>query len=406
MRDANPVFIPGPTNIPPQVLRLMSQPTVDHRSAEFAQQMPELMNKLRRVLKTEAAKVFIFPSTGTGGWEAAIANTLSRGDRVLACRHGVFSDKWIRLCQNFGLEVDVIECDWRGPADPSQIEARLAADTQSKIKAVLVTHNETATGVRSDLPAIRHSINQAGHDALLMVDGVSSIASMEFEMDSWGIDIAVTGSQKGFMLPAGLAIIAMSERAIAATYSADLPKFFFDLRQMDEAVAAGGYPYTPATQLLSALSFSCDLLLNEGIDRVAQRHFHIAEGVRLAVAAWGLEICAGDSHFASDTVTAIMVPPGFDSNKLTQRAYERYGVSFGVGLGQMAGKAFRIGHLGQLTEVQALSGLATIEMAMLDLGYSIKAGSGVAAAQNWYRTSCVGTSLSNINICEQEAVPA
>lgn len=404
MRDANPVFIPGPTNLPEQIRRAVDQPTVDHRSPQFAGQMPVLMNKLAKIFKTENSKIFLFPSTGTGGWEAAIANTLSPGDKVLACRHGVFSDKWIRLCQAFGLNVQIIEVDWHSPADPAQIEAHLKADTAGEIKAVLATHNETATGIRTDLAAIRQAIDTSNHPALFFVDGVSSIASMPFEMDNWGIDIAVTGSQKGLMLPAGLAIIAVSERALAAADTARLPRFFFDFRQMGDAVAQGGYPYTPATQLLSALDTACNLLLDEGLDAVAHRHFHIAEGIRVATAAWGLKLCVTDARYASDTVTTILVPEGQDSNRLTQHAYDRYGVSFGVGLGQLAGKAFRIGHLGQMTEVQALSGLATIEMAMLDLGYPIKAGSGVAAAQNWYRSSCQGKQFKQDTRISEEAV--
>jgi len=309
------------------------------------------------------------------------------GNRILACRHGVFPDKWIKLCQNFGLVVDIIDCDWRGPADPSQIEDILRADTGKQIKAVLATHNETATGVRSDLAAIRDSMDAAGSDALFFVDGVSSIASIDFRMDEWGIDAAVTGSQKGLMLPAGLAIVALSERAQQAGHTAGLPRFFFDCNQMGQMTAAGGFPYTPPMQLLSGLDHALDLLLTEGLNQVFSRHFKMAEGVRQAAAAWNLELCCQDLQFASDTVTTILVPEGFDGDKLVSHAYSRYGMSFGVGLGKLAGKAFRIGHLGALTEAQALSGLAIIEMAMRDLGYPIVSGSGVAAAQEWYRSA-------------------
>ena len=387
MNHSNPVFIPGPTNLPESVRRAIDQPTIDHRSPAFAQSIPRLFGGLRSIVATEAGHIFIFPGTGTGGWEATIANTLSKGDRVLACRHGVFSDKWIRMCEAFGLIVDVIECDWTGPADPTLIEAALRADQNQAIKAVLATHNETATGVRSDLKAIRESIDRAGHGALFFVDGVSSIASMDFQMDAWGIDAAVTGSQKGLMLPAGLAIVAVSDKAMEAGKTADLPRFFFDFKQMAQMTHQGGFPYTPPMQLLAGLQHSVDLLLTEGLDAVFSRHFKMGEGVRQAAAAWNLDLCCEDLQYASDTVTTIMVPEGFNADRLVEHAYTRYGMSFGVGLGKLAGQAFRIGHLGMLSESQALSGLAVIEMAMRDLDYPIVSGSGVAAAQEWYRSA-------------------
>ena len=387
MNHSNPVFIPGPTNLPESVRRAIDQPTIDHRSPAFAQSIPRLFAGLRSIVATEAGHIFIFPGTGTGGWEATIANTLSKGDRVLACRHGVFSDKWIRMCEAFGLIVDVIECDWTGPADPTLIEAALRADQNQAIKAVLATHNETATGVRSDLKAIRESIDRAGHGALFFVDGVSSIASMDFQMDAWGIDAAVTGSQKGLMLPAGLAIVAVSDKAMEAGKTADLPRFFFDFKQMAQMTHQGGFPYTPPMQLLAGLQRTVDLLLTEGLDAVFSRHFKMGEGVRQAAAAWNLDLCCEDLQYASDTVTTIMVPEGFNADRLVEHAYTRYGMSFGVGLGKLAGQAFRIGHLGMLSESQALSGLAVIEMAMRDLDYPIVSGSGVAAAQEWYRSA-------------------
>ena len=387
MNHSNPVFIPGPTNLPESVRRAIDQPTIDHRSPAFAQSIPRLFAGLRSIVATEAGHIFIFPGTGTGGWEATIANTLSKGDRVLACRHGVFSDKWIRMCEAFGLIVDVIECDWTGPADPTLIEAALRADQNQAIKAVLATHNETATGVRSDLKAIRESIDRVGHGALFFVDGVSSIASMDFQMDAWGIDAAVTGSQKGLMLPAGLAIVAVSDKAMEAGKTADLPRFFFDFKQMAQMTHQGGFPYTPPMQLLAGLQHSVDLLLTEGLDAVFSRHFKMGEGVRQAAAAWNLDLCCEDLQYASDTVTTIMVPEGFNADRLVEHAYTRYGMSFGVGLGKLAGQAFRIGHLGMLSESQALSGLAVIEMAMRDLDYPIVSGSGVAAAQEWYRSA-------------------
>ena len=291
------------------------------------------------------------------------------------------------MCEAFGLIVDVIECDWTGPADPTLIEAALRADQNQAIKAVLATHNETATGVRSDLKAIRESIDRAGHGARFFVAGVSSIASMDFQMDAWGIDAVVTGSQKGLMLPAGLAIVAVSDKAMEAGKTADLPRFFFDFKQMAQMTHQGGFPYTPPMQLLAGLQHSVDLLLTEGLDAVFSRHFKMGEGVRQAAAAWNLDLCCEDLQYASDTVTTIMVPEGFNADRLVEHAYTRYGMSFGVGLGKLAGQAFRIGHLGMLSECQALSGLAVIEMAMRDLDYPIVSGSGVAAAQEWYRSA-------------------
>jgi alanine-glyoxylate transaminase/serine-glyoxylate transaminase/serine-pyruvate transaminase len=350
--------------------------------------------------------MFIFPSTGTGGWEATIANTLSKGDKVLACRHGVFSDKWIRMCEAFGLVVEVIECDWRGPADPGLIEAALNGDQDRLIKAVLATHNETATGVRSDLKAIREAIDRTGHEALFFVDGVSSIASMDFQMDAWGIDAAVTGSQKGFMMPAGLAIVAVSDKALEAGSTADLPRFFFDFKQMGQMTHQGGFPYTPPMQLLTGLQHSIDLLLTEGLDSVFSRHFKMAEGVRQAAAAWNLDLCCENLQHASDTVTTIMVPEGFNADKLVEHAHSRYGMSFGAGLGKLAGQAFRIGHLGLLSEAQALSGLSVIEMAMRDLDYPIVSGSGVAASQEWFRSTLSAEAMRSVmtaDTCEDVA---
>lgn len=383
----NPVFIPGPTNIPDVVRRAMAVPTSDHRSPDFVALLGPLLSDLKRVFKTEAGDVVIFPASGTGGWEAAVANTLSPGDRVLIARYGMFSHRWIDLCERHGLVVEVIDRPWGTGAPADLFAERLASDTGHEIKAVLVTHNETATGVVSDLAAVRRAMDAADHPALLMADCVSSLASMDFEMDAWGVDVAVTGSQKGFMLATGLAIVAISPKARAMMEGARLSRCFFDFRDMLTANAKGGYPYTPAIQLLHGLRAALDLLFEEGLDAVFARHHRIAEGVRRAAAAWELELCAHSPELYSDTVTAIFVPQGFDSDALTNHAFEKYGTSFGVGLGEMAGRAFRIGHLGAMTDVMALSGIATIEMAMKDLGFPIALGSGTAAAQDYYRKS-------------------
>lgn len=381
----NPVFIPGPTNMPERLRMAMVVPTSDHRAPDFAGFLGPLLADLKTVFKTAEGQVITFPASGTGGWEAAVTNTLSPGDTVLIARYGMFSHRWIDLCQRHGLTVEVLDCTWGTGAPADRFGERLAADTDHRIKAVLVTHNETATGVVSDLGAVRAAMDAADHPAMLFADCVSSLASMDFRMDDWGVDIAITGSQKGFMLATGMAIVCVSPKALAAMETAGCPRTFFDFRDMMQANAGGGYPYTPPLQIMHGLRDSLDMLLEEGLEDVFARHARIAEGVRKAVQAWGLRLCAESPDLYSDTVSAVYVPDGFDSNVLTNHAYDTYGMSFGVGLGPMNGKAFRIGHLGSVTEPMMLSGLATIEMAMADLGYPVTLGSGVAAAQEHYR---------------------
>lgn len=385
MHSQNPVFIPGPTNIPEVLRKACDMPTLDHRSAAFGRIFGPAVAGVKKVLMTTAGEIFLFPSTGTGGWEAAITNTLSPGDTVLAARHGMFSHRWIDLCQRHRLNVQVIETPWGEGAPLARIEAALKADRDHMIKAVLATHNETATGVRSDIAGIRRALDAARHPAMLFVDGVSSVASMEFRMDAWGVDIAVTGSQKGFMLPVGLAILGVSPKAQAAMDGAALPRTFFDFRDMRKSYAAGGYPYTPAVGLLNGLNLACEMLLDEGLEQVWVRHRRIAEGVRRAVAAWGMRPCAVSPDLYSDTVTAVVVPEGCNGTDLVKLAAEKYDMAFGVGLGEVAGKVFRIGHLGSLTDAMMLSGLAVAEMCMADLGWPVTLGSGVAAAQDHYR---------------------
>ncbi|GAB5433463.1 MAG: aminotransferase class V-fold PLP-dependent enzyme [Epibacterium sp.] len=385
MSFQNPVFIPGPTNIPESLRKACDMPTIDHRSPLFGQILHPAREGVRKVLKSDSAEVFIFPSSGTGGWETALSNTLSPGDTVLAARNGMFSHRWIDMCQRHGLEVEIIETPWGEGLPADRYEEILTADTSHKIKAVLATHNETATGVKSDIAALRRALDAAAHPALLFVDGVSSIASMDFRMDEWGVDVAVTGSQKGFMLSAGLAIVGFSPKAMEATKSAQLPRTFFDVHDMAKGYANNAYPYTPAVGLMNGLNESCKMLLAEGLEDVFARHHRIAEGVRAAVGAWGLELCAATPEVYSDTVSAIRTPEGFDATDIVTHAAEKYGVAFGVGLGEVAGKVFRIGHLGSLTDVMALSGIATAEMCMVDLGLDIRLGSGVAAAQDYYR---------------------
>lgn len=385
MPNQNPVFIPGPTNIPEEIRRSCDIPTLDHRSASFREILLPAIVNVKRVLKTESGEVVIFPGSGTGGWEAAISNTLSAGDRILAAEFGMFSRKWIDMCQRHGLDVTKIAKPWGQGLPIDDFAEVLAADKDHSIKAVLATHNETATGVRSDLAALRKAMDAVGHPALLLVDGVSSIASMDFRMDEWGVDIAVTGSQKGFMLPAGLAIVGISQKALAAMKTATLPRFYFDFKDMLAMNPQAGYPYTPSVGLLNGLLKSTTMLLEEGLDNVFARHRRLADGVRAAAAAWGLPLSAASPELYSDTVTAIMVPEGIDGNALVSHADDTYGVSFGAGLGDVAGKLFRIGHLGMLTEAQALAGIAVAEMALVDMGVNIQLGSGVAAAQQQFR---------------------
>lgn len=381
----NPVFIPGPTNMPEALRRACDLPTIDHRSSGFPSLLAAARDGVQTVLKSENAEVFIFPSTGTGGWETAIANTLQAGDTVLAVRNGMFSHKWIKMCQDFGLNVLPKDVPWGDGFDTAWAEEQLRADREEKIRAVLVTHNETATGVTSNVAAVRAALTQTGHPAMLFVDGVSSIGSMDFRFDEWGIDVAVTGSQKGFMLPAGLGIVGFSERAMKATAEGGLPRGYFNIQDMAASYETGGYPYTPSVGMLNGLKEACDMLLDEGLENVFARHRRIAEGVRAAVHAWGLEICASHPDIYSDTVTAIRTPTGIDAGRIVAHAETAYGVSFGAGLGDVSGKVFRIGHLGSLTDVMTLSGIATAEMAMADLGMEISLGSGVAAAQSHYR---------------------
>ncbi|MEO0497701.1 MAG: L-aspartate--glyoxylate aminotransferase BhcA [Pseudomonadota bacterium] len=387
MSFQNPVFIPGPTNIPESLRKACDMPTIDHRSALFGNMLRPARSGVREVMKSRDAEIFIFPSTGTGGWETALTNTLSVGDKVLAARNGMFSHRWIDMCQRHSLNVQIVETNWGEGASARQYKRVLAADKTHQIKAVLVTHNETATGVRSDVAAIRRVLDETQHPALLFVDGVSSIASMDFRFDEWGVDIAVTGSQKGFMLPAGLAILGFSQKALDATKHANLPRTFFDVHDMQAGYANGAYPYTPPVGLLNGLNQACGMLLAEGLENVFDRHTRIAHGVRAAVSAWGLKLCAKTPDVYSDTVSAICTPDGFNATQIVTHAAENYGVAFGVGLGEVAGKVFRIGHLGSLTEVMALSGIATAEMCMVDLGLDIELGSGVAAAQEVYRAS-------------------
>ncbi|HEY7481943.1 MAG TPA: aminotransferase class V-fold PLP-dependent enzyme [Gemmatimonadales bacterium] len=387
MAGRNFLFVPGPTNTPDRILRAMHRAMEDHRSSDFPGLAGPVLEDLKKIFKTTSGQAFIFPASGTGAWEASLANTLSPGDKVLAARFGMFSHLWIDMAQRFGLEVEVLDCEWGEGAPIERYRDALAADKAHKIKAVLFTHNETATGVTSDVAGIRQALNDTRHPALLMVDGVSSIASIDFRMDEWGVDLAVTGSQKGLMLPAGLGIVCASQKALAKYDQAKLPRCFFDFGDMRKANATGYFPYTPALPMLHGLRESIAMLLEEGLENVFARHNRLAEGTRRAVKAWGLELCAKAPKWHSDTVTAIMVPAGVNGAEVIDIAYRRYNLALGAGLARMAGRLFRIGHLGDLNELMLLGGIAGAEMAMRDVGVKVTPGSGVAAAQEYWRST-------------------
>ena len=380
------LFVPGPTNVPDVIRKAIDVPMEDHRAPDLPEFILPLLNDVKKVFKTISGQVFIFPASGTGAWEAAVTNTLNPGDKVLAARFGQFSHLWIDMCERLGLNVQVVECEWGTGVPMETFREILSADKSGSIKAVLATQNETATGVKTDIGAIRNVMDDANHQAMLYVDGVSSIASVDFQMDAWGVDLAVSGSQKGFMLPAGLAIMAASQKAIKASKNASMRRCYFDFEDMIKINATGYFPYTPPMSLLRGLRASLDRIFDEGLENIFARHTFLAEGVRQAVSAWGLSLCAKEPQWYSDTVTAILVPEGKDANRVIKHAYHRYGLSLGAGLSVVAGKLFRIGHLGDLNELMLMSAISGAEMAMRDVGImEVEAGSGVAAAQEYYR---------------------
>jgi alanine-glyoxylate transaminase/serine-glyoxylate transaminase/serine-pyruvate transaminase len=396
MSGFHSLFIPGPTNMPFGVRQAMDIPLEDQRAPDFPAFTLPLLRDVKKVFKTDKGQIFLFPASGTGGWEAAITNTLSPGDRVLIAVFGQFSHLWADLCRRHGLVVDAVDVDWGEGVPTDVFEQRLRADKEHAIKAVLICHNETATGVTSDVGGVRQALKAAGHPALLMVDGVSSIASIDFRMDEWGVDVAVSGSQKGFMLPTGLAIVAVSQKALEAAKSAKCPRCFFDFADMIRANKDGYFPYTPATTLMRGLRASVDLLLGEGLENVFARHNRLAESVRLAVKEWGLSLCAKEPKWHSDTVAAICVPKGFNSDDVVKTAYHRYRMSLGVGLSKVAGRVFRIGHIGNINELMILQALAGCEMALRDVGIAVRPGSGVAAAQEYFRATAPKLELGKV----------
>jgi alanine-glyoxylate transaminase/serine-glyoxylate transaminase/serine-pyruvate transaminase len=386
MAGRNHLYIPGPTNVPNEILNAMHIPMEDHRSSIFPKFLKPLLNDLKKIFKTEVGQAFVFPATGTAGWEIALTNTLNPGDKVLIYRFGQFSHLWAEMAKRLGFDVEIHQEVWGKGIPLDRLEQRLKEDSQHEIKAVLTTHNETATGVTSDIGGVRNALDAASHPALLFVDGVSSIASIDFRMDEWAVDGAISGSQKGFMLPAGGAFVAFSQKALKAAEASAYPRCFLDLRDQVNANKDGYTPYTPALPILYGLRKSLDLLLDEGLENVFARHYRLAEGTRQAVKAWGLKLCA-QPGFESNTVSAVVVPEDKDARTVISTAFNKYNISLGAGLSELSGKVFRIGHVGDMNDVSMLGAIAGVEMAMLDNGFAIKPGSGVAAAIEYYRST-------------------
>jgi alanine-glyoxylate transaminase/serine-glyoxylate transaminase/serine-pyruvate transaminase len=370
--------IPGPTNVPDRVLRAMAAPTIDHRGPEFAELTRTVLAALGPVFAT-GGPVVIYPSSGTGAWEAALVNTLSPGDRVLMSETGHFSTLWSELAGRLGLQVEVIPGDWRHGADPAEIASRLAADERQEIKAVCVVHNETSTGVTSRIPDVRAALDAVGHPALLLVDTISSLASIDYRHDEWGVDVTVAGSQKGLMLPPGLGFNAISEKALAAHRVAGLPRSYWDWGPMLEANARGFFPYTPGTNLLYGLREACAMLAEEGLPRVFARHQRHAAATRAAVRAWGLEVLCADEREHSGSLTAVLLPDGHDADEVRRVILDKFDMSLGSGLGRLAGKVFRIGHLGHFNDLTLIGTLGGVQMGLQLAGVPIKPG-GVEAA--------------------------
>ena len=377
----NHLFIPGPTNVPEAVRMAMNQPQQDQRGPDFGAFVLGIMADLKPIFGTTRGTIMLFPGSGCGAWEASIVNTLSPGDRVLMARHGHFSTLWARMAEDLGLEVEAVDVAWGAGTPVNEFARRLAADREGRIRAVFVTHNETATGVTSNVAGVRAALDASFHDALLFVDGVSSIGSIPFRMDDWGVDLAVTGSQKGLMSPAGLGVLGVSEKALAASAKAGLRRSFFAFADYAVSAKTGYFPHTPPTAVLHGLRAALNRIAAEGLDQVFARHARLAEGIRAGVAAWGLQPCAEHPSLASNTVTAIRTPQGVDAREVIRIGLERFNTSFGSGLAQLAGKVFRIGHLGDLNEGMCLTALAVAEMSLRAAGARLALGAGVAAAQ-------------------------
>jgi alanine-glyoxylate transaminase/serine-glyoxylate transaminase/serine-pyruvate transaminase len=370
--------IPGPTNVPDRILRAMARPVIDHRGPEFAALTLDILARLRTVFQT-SGPVVIYPSSGSGASEAALVNTLSPGDRVIVFETGHFALGWKKIAEKLGLRVDYVPGNWRRGASEVELEARLRADTAHEIKAVVVVHNETSTGVTSRIADLRGAMNRANHPALLIVDAVSSLASMDYRHDEWGVDVTVCGSQKGLLVPPGLGFVAVSEKARLAGQSAMLPRAYWDWEDMIKQNEAGFFPYTPATNLFYGLSEALKMLHEEGLPNVIQRHERHAAATRAAARAWGLEIVCEDPREYSSSITAIFVPEGHDADRLRRIVLERLNMSLGIGLSKLAGRVFRIGHLGSFNDLMLMGTLSGVEMGLRMAGIPHREG-GVMAA--------------------------
>ncbi|ODP32492.1 alanine--glyoxylate aminotransferase family protein [Pandoraea sp. ISTKB] len=377
--------IPGPSPVPDRILRAMSYPTIDHRGPEFGALGRKVLADIKKIFKTEQP-VVIYPASGTGAWEAALSNTLSPGDTVLMFETGHFSTLWKKMAENLGLKPEFIGLPgtegWRRGVQPDMIEARLRADTAHAIKAVCVVHNETSTGVTSDIAAVRRAIDAAGHPALLLVDTISGLGSADYRHDEWGVDVTVSGSQKGLMLPPGISFNAVSPKALEAGKQAKLPRAFWGWQEIIEANKNGYWPYTPNTNLLYGLSEALDMILEEGLDNVFARHQRLAEATRRAVNAWGLEIQCQDPAVYSPVLTGVVMPQGVDADEVRKRIYERFDMSLGQALGKIRGTMFRIGHLGDCNDLTLMATLSGCEMGLQISGVKL-AGSGVVAAMDY-----------------------
>ena len=373
--------IPGPTNVPERVLRAMSRPTIDHRGPEFSRMGREVLDGLQQVFRT-SGPVVIYPSSGTGAWEAALVNTLSSGDKVLMFETGHFATLWRNLAVKFGLQVEFIPGDWRHGVDPEIVESKLADDRGHTIKAVAVVHNETSTGVTTRLAEIRKRMDRVGHPALLLVDTISSLACIDYRHDEWAVDVTICASQKGLMLPPGLGITAISAKALTAARSARLPRSYWDWEPMLRDNQAGFFPYTPATNLLYGLREALHMLFDEGLENVFARHSRHAEATRLAVRTWGLDVgCLNPAEYSS-SITAVMMPDGADADALRKVILDRYDMSLGTGLGKLKGRVFRIGHLGDFNDLMLAGTLSGVEMGLALAGVPFSRG-GVAAALDY-----------------------
>jgi len=377
--------IPGPSPVPDRILRAMSYPTIDHRGPEFAELGLKVIDGIKQIFKTQHP-VVIYPASGTGAWEAALVNTLSPGDTVLMYETGHFATLWKKMAENLGLNPEFIGLPgiegWRRGVQADQIEARLRQDSGHAIKAVCVVHNETSTGVTSDIAAVRKAMDAAGHPALLLVDTISGLASADYRHDEWGVDVTVSGSQKGLMLPPGISFNAISPKALEASKTAKLPRAFWGWDEIVEMNKTGYWPYTPSTNLLYGLSEALDMILGEGLDNVFARHNRLAEACRIAVRAWGLEIQCADASVYSPVLTGVMTPEGIDADQLRKTIYERFDMSLGTGLGKMKGRMYRIGHLGDCNDLTLMATLTGCEMGMQIAGMKL-AGSGVSAAMDY-----------------------